>query len=147
MLKRTFKYTDYNGVPREETVYFNLTEAEITEISLSVSGGLDQMIRRIVEAQDGKQILSTFKEILLKSYGEKSPDGKRFIKSKELSEAFSQTEMYNELFMELAFDAEKASEFITAVCPKQKDNKGKIVDIPAVSNEPTVEAVFSVDNA
>lgn len=151
MLKRTFKYKDYDGVDREETVYFNLNESEITELSLSVNGGIDQMIRRIVEAQDGKQIVSTFKDILLKSYGEKSLDGRRFIKSKELSEAFSQTEMYNQLFMELAFDAEKAAEFITAVCPKEKANvdrtKGKIIESGITTEVDQVSNVYDSENA
>lgn len=128
MYKRTFKYTDYDGNPREEDVYFNLTESEVIEMSMSVNGGFDQMIKRIVAAQDTKQIIAIFKEILLKAYGEKSLDGKRFIKSPELAEAFSQTEMYNQLFMELAFDAEKAAEFINAITPKQKGDGGKVVD-------------------
>lgn len=126
MYKRTFKYTDYNGNPREEDVYFNLNESEITEMSMSVDGGLEQMINRIVAAQDTKQIIAVFKDLLLKAYGEKSLDGKHFRKSPELSEAFSQTEMYNQLFMELAFDAEKAAEFIRAITPKPKGDGGKL---------------------
>ena len=141
MYKRTFKYTDYDGNPREEDVYFNLNESEITEMSLSVTGGLDQMIKRIVAAQDSKQIIAIFKEILLKSYGEKSPDGKRFVKSPELAEAFSQTEMYNQLFMELAFDADKAAEFINAITPEKKGDGGKMVSFKAgpLPGEVTVE--------
>ena len=128
MYKRTFKYTDYDGNPREEDVFFNLTESEIAEMSLSVTGGLDQMMRRIVAAQDTKQIVAIFKELLLKAYGEKSPDGKRFIKSKEAAEAFSQTEMYNQLFMELAFNAEKAAEFFRCITPAKKGDGGKVAD-------------------
>lgn len=140
MYKRTFKYTDYDGNPREEDVYFNLNESEIIEMSFSVEGGLDQMIKRIVAAQDSKKIISIFKEILLKSYGEKSLDGKRFIKSPELSAAFSQTEMYNQLFMELSLDADKAAEFINAITPDKKGDGGKVVDfkpgpLPSESNK------------
>lgn len=129
MYKRTFKYTDYDGNPREEDAYFNLTESEIAEMSLSVNGGLDQMMRRIVAAQDTKQIVAIFKDLLLKAYGEKSLDGKRFVKSKEAAEAFSQTEMYNQLFMELAFDAEKAAEFFRHVTPAKKGDGGKIMEL------------------
>lgn len=143
MYKRTFKYTDYDGNPREEDVYFNLTESEVIEMSMSVNGGFDQMIRRIVAAQDTKQIIAIFKEILLKAYGEKSLDGKRFIKSQELSEAFSQTEMYNQLFMELAFDAEKAAEFINAITPTKKGDGGKVVDFKGgpLPNETPQDAI------
>lgn len=117
MLKRTISYTDFDGNQREESFYFNLTKSELTEMELSATGGLTKMIEKIVETQDGARIISIFKELILKAYGEKSPDGRRFIKSQELSEAFSQTGAYDVLFMELATDADKASEFIKAVIP------------------------------
>lgn len=117
MLKKTITYTDYNGTERTENHYFNLSKAELTEMELSTTGGFAEMIQNIIDAQDGPAIMKIFKDIILKAYGEKSPDGKRFIKSDELSTAFSQTEAYSELFMELVTDAEKASEFINAIIP------------------------------
>ena len=120
MLKKTVTYTDYNGSERTEDFYFNLTKAEIMEMELSTSGGLAEMIQRIVKAQDAPAIIKIFKELVLKAYGEKSPDGKRFIKSKELSEAFSQTEAYSQLFMELATDADAASKFVNGIVPAQE---------------------------
>lgn len=128
MLKRTFSYTDFDGVKREESAYFNLTKSELTEMELSATGGLTKMIEKIVETQDGARIISIFKELILKAYGEKSPDGRRFIKSKELSDAFSQTPMYDMLFMELATDADKASDFMKAVIPSDIDISN--VEIP-----------------
>ena len=112
MLKRSITYTDYNGGTRTEDFYFNLTQAEVTEMELSVDGGLVEMINRIVAAQDGKQIIATFKDIILRAYGEKSPDGKRFIKNQELRDAFAQTEAYSILFMELATNADAAAAFV-----------------------------------
>ena len=97
MLKLTRTYNDYNGVSRTEDFYFNLTQAEVTELELSVDGGLVEMINRIVAAQDGKQIIAIFKDIILRAYGEKSPDGKRFIKNQELRDAFAQMEAYSDL--------------------------------------------------
>ena len=117
MLKKTITYTDYNGTERTENHYFNLSKAELTEMELSTTGGFAELIQNIIDAQDGPAIMKIFKDIILKAYGEKSPDGKRFIKSDELSTAFSQTEAYSELFMELVTDAEKASEFINAIIP------------------------------
>ena len=92
MLKKTITYKDYNGVERTEDFYFNLSKAEAMEMELSITGGLTEMIRKIVAAQDTPTIIATFKQIILKAYGEKSPDGRRFIKSEELSKAFSETE-------------------------------------------------------
>lgn len=117
MLKKTIKYSDYNGSERTEDFYFNLSKAEVMEMEMSTTGGLAEMIQKIVSAQDAPAIIKVFKELILKAYGEKSPDGKRFIKSEELSTAFSQTEAYSQLFMELATDAESASKFVNGVVP------------------------------
>lgn len=117
MLKKTFTYVDYNGVLRTEDKYFNLTESEVMEMEMSTNGGLAETINAIVAAKDAPAIIKIFKDLILKAYGEKSPDGKRFIKSPELSTAFSQTEAYNQLFMELATNAEAASDFVNGIVP------------------------------
>lgn len=119
MLKQTRTYTDYNGAQRTEDFYFNLSKAEIMEMELSTTGGMQQMVNKIIAAQDTPELVKIFKELLLKSYGEKSADGKRFIKSRELSDAFEQTEAYSDLFMELATDSDKASAFINGIIPKE----------------------------
>lgn len=121
MLKKTFKFVDYNGNPRTEDHYFNLTQAEVTELELSVDGGLTAMINRVVQAQNGRQIIDTMKDIILKSYGVKSPDGRRFIKNQEVRDAFIQTEAYSQLFMELATNAKAASDFVAGIIPAQAD--------------------------
>lgn len=119
MFKKDVKYVDYNGTERKETLYFNLTEAEIAEMQLSTTGGLDEMIRNMVEAQDGPALIKMFKELLLKSYGVKSADGRRFIKNDELRDEFMQTEAFSDLFMELAFNAEAGSEFVMGILPEK----------------------------
>ena len=118
MLKKTVTYTDYNGVERTEDFYFNLSKAEVTEMELSVDGGLAQMLENIVNSKDNKEIVRMFKELVLKAYGEKSADGRRFIKNKELSDAFSQTEAYSEIFMELALNEKAAADFVNGILPK-----------------------------
>ena len=118
MLKKRIEYVDYDGNERAEDFYFNLTKAEITELELSTEGGLQNMIEKIIDAKDTPQIIQFFKKIILLSYGEKSPDGRRFIKSKELSDEFTQTEAYSELFMELATDDKAAAAFVNGIIPK-----------------------------
>ena len=121
MLKKNIKYTDYNGVERNEDFLFNLTKAELMEMEMGTTGGLAEMIQQIVDAQDAPAIIKVFKDIILKAYGEKSLDGKRFIKINDagvpLSIAFSQTEAYSQLFMELATDSEAAANFIKGIIP------------------------------
>lgn len=119
MLVKKINYTDYDGNERSENFYFNLSKAELMEMEIGTTGGMSKMLQKIVDTKDNKKIVETFKEIILKSYGEKSADGKRFIKSDELRDNFSQTEAYNVLFVELATDETKAAEFINAIMPKK----------------------------
>ena len=125
MLSEKIKYVDYNGVEREEVFLFNLSKAELMEMELGTTGGLADMIKNIVAAQDTPSIVKIFKELVLKAYGEKSPDGKRFIKVDEkgnpLSIGFSQTEAYSNLFMELATDADAAAKFVRGIVPGDID--------------------------
>ena len=117
MLKKTITYTDFDGNTRTEDFYFNLTKAEVAEMEMSAEGGLHQMLTKIVEAKDSKRIVEVFKELVLKSYGEKSSDGRRFIKSQEIIDSFAQTEAYSDLFMELALDEGAAIAFVNGITP------------------------------
>ena len=119
MLKKTITYTDFNGVARTEDFYFNLSKAELMEMELGTHGGFAEMLHKIVDANDAPTIMKTFKSFILKAYGEKSADGKRFIKSDEISNAFAQTEAYSQIFMELITDAEAAANFINGIIPAE----------------------------
>lgn len=118
MIKETITYTDYNGNERTEDFYFNITKTEAMEMEMNTDGGMSQMIERIVAAKDSRAVMAIFKDFILKAYGEKSGDGRRFVKSEEISRAFSQTEAYTELFLKLAGDAEAAAKFVNGVLPK-----------------------------
>lgn len=130
MYKKTITYTDYDGNERTEDFYFNLSKAECMEMELSEAGGLVKMLEKIIAEKNNKRIVQVFKDIILKSYGEKSPDGKRFYKSPELSMGFASTEAYSELFMELASDTDEATRFITNVVPQTEG--AEIPDINAL---------------
>ena len=119
MLKKTITYEDYNGVERTEDFYFNLSEAELMEMQMGTTGGLAEQLKAIIDSKDTPAIMKIFKDLLLKSYGEKSADGKFFRKSKEISEAFSQTEAYTSLYMELFQDTESATKFVNGIIPKK----------------------------
>lgn len=119
----TKTYTDFDGVTRTEDFYFNLTAAEISEMQLTTEGGLDTYIKRIVDAKDNKSIILLFKELVLKSYGKKSDDGRRFIKNDEVREEFAQTQAYSDIFMELATDETAASKFINGITPQEAQQK------------------------
>lgn len=119
MLKKTITYTDYNGNERTENFYFNLSKAELMEMELGISGGYTEMLTSIIEAQDVPTLIKIWKDLILNAYGEKTADGKRFVKSKEMAEAFSQTEAYSNLFMELATNTDAAIEFAKGIMPAE----------------------------
>lgn len=121
MLKKTITYTDYDGLERTEEFRFNLTKAELMDMELTTVGTFSKLMQKIIDEKDMVRLAKYFKELILKSYGVKSDDGKRFIKSPELSEAFSQTEAYSELYMELLGNSEYAAKFIQQVMPKDLD--------------------------
>lgn len=122
MIKWKIKYVDYNGDEQEEDFYFNLNKAEIMEMNLAANGAYSEYLQRIVDTRDGKKIAEEYKNLILKSYGEKSPDGRRFVKSVEKTEEFMQTEAYSELYMQLATEAGAAEKFIRGVLPKVDQN-------------------------
>lgn len=117
MLKKPITYTDYNGITRTEHFYFNLSKAELIKMDLLTEGGMEHRIAKMIESRDNKEIIDLIDSIILSAYGEKSPDGKRFEKSKEISEAFKQTEAYSELFLELLGDTDAVAQFINSIVP------------------------------
>lgn len=125
MFKKTITYTDFNGNERTEDFYFHLSKAELAEMDLSKAGGFQAYIERIIAAEDRETMVAIFKDIILKTYGEKDETGKRFIKSEDLSTAFSQTPAYSELFMELVSDSDAAAAFINGVVPEDIREKAQ----------------------
>lgn len=123
MIKKTIKYVDYDGEQREEDFYFNLNKAEVAKMETSASGGLDKLINRIIAERDHGKIVELFEDLILRSYGKKSDDGRRFIKSQELRDEFSQTEAFSELFMELASDSDAAAAFVNGILPDMSEQK------------------------
>lgn len=138
MLKIREKYTDFLGNEREEDLYFNLTTAELTEWEIGVDGGMSALIKKVVDTKDVPAISRYFKELICKSYGEVSADGKRFIKSKEITDAFTQTVAYSNIYMRL-LDADEAIKFIKGIIPA--DLSDKISDVDLKKAQANVESL------
>ena len=139
MYKKTMSYTDFDGNTRKEDFFFNFTTAELAEMELTAKGGLKGEIEAITNEQNGEKIVEWFKKIILKSVGKKSPDGRKFIKSKEISDDFAQTQAYSDLFMELAFDAKKGADFINKVIPQTPDNNKPVLVADSIVSPTTIE--------
>ena len=140
MLKKVIKYTDYNGVEREEEKYFNFNKAELMEMELTTVGGLSGLIEKIIQTKDYPSLVKMFKGLILDSYGVKSADGVQFEKSESIRKRFEQSEAYSELFMELATNSESAANFINGIIPKdlrdqvEKEAKDKKEALEAATN-------------
>lgn len=125
MLKRPIKYTDWEDNEVTETFYFNFTMAELIEMQFHEEGGLDGLLKRIIDAENYDALVQLFKKIILAAYGVKSEDGRRFVKDPELSKEFTQTGAYSALFMELATDANAGADFVNGIMPKQLVEQAK----------------------
>lgn len=127
MYKKTITYTDYNDEERTEDFYFSFNEAEIAEMQVSVDGGYSAMIEKMIKSKDTASLIRILKDLILKSYGVKSDDGRRFIKKPEYVEEFTQTPAYSILYMELAEDDKKAAEFINGIIPAKLAAKAEAI--------------------
>lgn len=121
MLKITKTYEDWNGMERTEDFYFNLSEAEITELQIGTVGGFAETIEKIINAKEQSELIKIFKDLVLMSYGEKTADGRHFRKNDEVKNGFVDNPAYSIIFMELVSDAKKAAEFINGIMPKSVD--------------------------
>lgn len=134
MYKKTVTYVDFDGVERTEDFYFNLNKPEVIKLELSYPGGYENYIDAIMKGNDGAAIMAAFDDLIMMSYGEKSADGKRFVKSEAISEAFSQTPAYEQIFIELCTDNGAAEAFVNGIMPTLTDADKKKLEIAAKVN-------------
>lgn len=128
MLKKTITYEDWNGETRTEDFYFNLTRTELVEMEVGLIPGksLTETLQTLITDNDMGTIVKTIKDIVLRAYGEKSSDGKRFVKNQDVRDSFEQNPAYDILYMELATDSEKAAEFLNGIMPSSvRENLGE----------------------
>lgn len=119
MLIRTIEFEDFDGNIRKEEHCFHMSKAEIIKW-LTTSGDytLDRVLDRLAKERNGKKVMEIFEDLIRRSYGKKSLDGRRFMKSDEISREFMETEAYSILFTELVSDAKKAANFVNSIIPK-----------------------------
>jgi hypothetical protein len=139
VLKKTITYEDFNGEEVTEDHFFHLSKAELVELEMSHQDGLSEALQKIVKAEDGKAIIAEFKKIILGSYGKKSSDGKRFVKTQELRDEFESSEAYSTLFMELVTETDKAIEFINGIVPQGLEQDAARVTQLRAAEEPKPE--------
>lgn len=129
MVKKTITYKDFNDVERTEDFYFNISKPEIIKWQLEEGYGLEEEINKLTKSSDNKKAIEIFEKLLSKAYGIKSEDGKRFMKSDEISRSFTETNAYEKLYMELAYDDKKAADFINGIAPKLSDEDRRNLEL------------------
>jgi hypothetical protein len=147
MLKKSITYTDFNGNEQTEDFYFHLSRTELTEMEVSVTGGMSETLKRIVATENAKDLIEIFKKIILDSVGEKTEDGKRFVKNEAITEDFVSSPAFDVLFMDLATNSDAAAAFIKGIMPPdfaaqmELDAKkaAMLVPEPVESTPPTEE--------
>ena len=153
MFKHTIKYTDYNGTPREEQFLFNLSRAELMKMELSTTAGFEEKIRMLIATKNNAEIMNIYEDLILNSYGIKSEDGRRFIKSEELKNQFKQSEAYSELLMQLLGDDKFQAEFLNGIIngtnvPVEIDDGEAIKKLKELGYDTSaIEAALSEKNA
>lgn len=135
MLKKTVKYHDFNGIEREEDFYFNLTHQEIVEMEMTSAGGLSDRVKTIIAEQDIDKIMEMFKDLVLKAHGEKSPDGRYFVKNDETRARFASTQAFSDIFIELATDDKAAVAFVNGITPVAGPKTQALIDRAAKEAE------------
>lgn len=161
MLKKTVTYKNiFTDEDETKDLYFHLSKAELIEMELSVKGGLEDQLKEIISTEEISIIYPEFKKWVLLAYGERSSDGKTFIKSEEISQAFTQTEAYSEFLLWLMSDTSSLIEFINGIVPGgltedqiseakklvEGDEKDMPVDDEGDETEPDqIEPVLDVD--
>ena len=127
MYKKTITYKDYDGKERTEEHYFNLDEGELMEMYMSVPGGYPAMLQRVVNEQSEPELFKIFKEIVVKSYGEKTGDGKYFLKEDDdgrpLVRKFLQSKAYSALMMEFMTKTQSFTDFANQIIPADMAKK------------------------
>ena len=134
MLKKTITYTDYDGMERTEDFWFNLSKTELTKLDAELPGGVLGVLRKIIDKKDRKALVDFIETLLLRSYGEKTLDGKRFVKTPEMAEEFMQTPAYDEVFMSVLSDTDSQTSFINGVIPQSMAKEIEQTDKKQVEN-------------
>ena len=134
MLKKTITYTDYDGMERTEDFWFNLSKTELTKLDAELPGGVLGVLRKIIDKQDRKALVDFIETLILRSYGEKTLDGKRFVKTPDMAEEFMQTPAYDELFMSILSDTDSQTSFINGVIPQSMAKEIEQTDKKQVEN-------------
>lgn len=135
MLKETITFTNFDGKQVTETHYFNLTRAELVQWEMEHNEGVAEYFLRISQSNNKPELGQAFHDFLRRTYGLKSEDGNRHMKSEEISENFEHSAAFDEFYIKLITDEGFAGRFIKGVLPKEWLKDGAVEQIMATGDE------------
>lgn len=120
MYKKELTFKDYDGKQRTETLLFHLNEVELVDIEVDKGPkGMLGYLENIQKTENTAEAVRFIKDLLRKSYGIKSDDGRQFIKSDAIWDDFSQTAAYPAMFALLVQSEVELEAFITGLPPAE----------------------------
>ena len=115
MIKKVIKYTDFNGQNRSEVAYFNLNKLEVLKLTAKLGMDIDKYAKQLAESEDLAKMLQFIEDIILMAYGEKSQDGRSFVKSKDRTAEFESSNAFAELFDQLVTNPQQTAQFASGI--------------------------------
>lgn len=149
MVAKKITYTDFTGKEITEVFYFNLTQVELAEMNLNIDGGFDQLSDRFKQKPDAAQMVDIFKALMHKAVLEKTPDGKRYVKSKEISDSFVASDAYSQLFIEmiLSENSDNVLNFLSKVITRKSGDAGiNVAEIKAQAEADMKDVAKSLED-
>ena len=118
MQKLTVQYQNFDGDLETEDLYFHLNIKELQEME-NWDVPLTKRIAKLTKTEDGKEAFELMRDIVEAAYGERSADGKRFVKNPEVLKNFTQGLAYDEVIISFIDGTTDLGKFVEGLLPKK----------------------------
>ena len=118
MQKLTVQYQNWDGDLETEDLYFHLNIKELQEME-KWDVPLTKRIAKLTKTEDGTEAFELMRDIVEAAYGERSSDGKRFVKNPEVLKNFTQGLAYDEVILQFIDGTTDLAKFVEGLLPKK----------------------------
>lgn len=132
MVRREIKFTDFNGKSQTEVGYFNINKAELGKLQMRHNGTYLDYLKLLSERKKVEEMYNFVYELILDSYGEKDPEGRKFIKTPEMRTDFEQSLAFSEMIVDLVSNPDDLANFVKGIMPPDLVTGGGEIDATAL---------------
>lgn len=129
MIKKTLTFKNFKNETETEDFHFNMSEGELTKMQVAAidqkNESFSDKLDKISKGLQGKELVDIIDDLVLRSYGVKSTDQKRFVKNSALLEEFTSSGAYSVLITELFSLDGSLAEFVNGVVPEDMVKNSK----------------------